>query len=70
MPHSSLVLGIDTLGLSLGGKLNLLPETFVGVSQTGDLKGHLIRVLDGSILCYSLEGGLESQTQTEKIGDL
>ena len=56
MLRSSLVLGIDTLGLGPGGKLSNLPETFVGVSQTGDPEGHLIRVLGGSIMCNSLEG--------------
>ena len=61
MPHSSPVLGIDAFGLCLEGKLNLLPETFFGVSQTGDPDGHLMQLP---------RRGLESETQTEKIGDL
>ena len=65
MPHSSLVLGLGTIGLGLGGSrassLRCLP---VSPRQA------IPKVLGGSILFYSLEGGLESQTQTEKIGDL
>ena len=67
MPHSSLVLGIDALGLGLGGKLNLLPEMFVGVSHTDDPDDHLIRVLGGIILCNSLEGAWSPRPRLRRL---